>query len=77
MRFPFGRNYRAHFEAVQREWLTTPEDVQQELRSALRSEVGIPLVPTYPVVNKIVESCLIGRRHHLSGERGSSTAIDT
>lgn len=63
MGLPAGSEYRAHYEAVQREWESTPEHVQQELRSALVEQVGAPLTPTFPVINKIVEICLIGRRH--------------
>jgi hypothetical protein len=63
MGLPFGLDYRAHFEAVQREWESTPEAVQDDLQRLLREEVGAPLTAGYPVVNKVVELCLIGRRH--------------
>lgn len=63
MRLPFGPSYRAHFQGVQEAWETTAASTQDELRAALRARIGAPLVPTYPVVNKIVEICLIGRRH--------------
>ncbi len=63
MGLPSGSEYGAHYEAVQREWESTPDHVQQELRAALAVQVREPLTPTFPVVNKIVEICLIGRRH--------------
>jgi hypothetical protein len=63
MRFPFGPSYRAHFEGVQNDWATTPADTRDELRAALLSRIGAPLAPSYPVINKIVEICLIGRRY--------------
>jgi hypothetical protein len=62
MGMPFGATYRAHFQGVQKEWATTPADTQQELQAQLLSRIGAPLAPTYPVINKVVEICLIGRR---------------
>ncbi|MGY1653343.1 hypothetical protein [Geodermatophilus sp. SYSU D01119] len=62
MGLPYGTDYRAHFEAVQREWESTPEAVQRDLHDALRREICTPLVEGYPITNKVVELCLIGRR---------------
>ena len=63
MGFPFGYSYQSHFEGVQREWANTPPELRQELREALVSRIDAPLTATYPVINKIAEICLIGRRH--------------
>ncbi|MGY1730255.1 hypothetical protein ACI798_01950 [Geodermatophilus sp. SYSU D01045] len=61
MGLPHGYDYRAHFEAVQREWASTSEAVQKELDTVLRDQVGAPLTAGYPLTNKVVELCLIGR----------------
>jgi hypothetical protein len=63
MGLPSGADYRAHYEAVRHEWESTSESVQQDLRTALVEQVGSRLTPTFPVTNKVVEICLIGRRH--------------
>ncbi len=56
-------SYQRYFQRVQAEWSSTPLDVQHEIRIALTRLVESPLAPGYPVVNKGVELCLIGRRH--------------
>ena len=62
MGLPYGNDYKTHYEAVQREWESTPQAVQQELHGALRDAVGAPLTENYPLTNKVAELCLIGRR---------------
>ncbi|WP_447925129.1 hypothetical protein [Georgenia muralis] len=59
---PFGQRYQAHVEGVQREWTVTPAAVQDEMRENLAGLIGTEPAPGYPVVNKVVELCLIGRR---------------
>jgi hypothetical protein len=63
MGLPFGATYQAHFEGVRREWAATPDSTCQELHTALRSRIDAPLVPGYPLTNKVIELCLIGRRN--------------
>lgn len=68
MGLPFGRSYGAHFLGVQQEWAQTPVPVQEQLKYEMVSRVDAPLTDQYPVVNKIVELCLLGRPH-ISGRR--------
>ncbi len=63
MGLPFGATYRAHFEGARQEWATTPESTRQELQAALESRIDAPLTAGYPLTNKVVELCLIGRRN--------------
>jgi hypothetical protein len=63
MGLPFGDTYQAHFDGVQREWISTPAAMQDELKAVLTTLIDAPLTPGYPLVNKIVELCLIGRRN--------------
>lgn len=62
MGLPFGRSYEAHLAGVQREWEGTPEAVRVEAQDELAELIGRPLTPGYPLLNKVVELCLIGRR---------------
>jgi hypothetical protein len=61
MGLPFGRTYAAHFKGVRREVETTPDGVLQEATEALASRIQAPLTPGYPLTNKAIELCLIGR----------------
>jgi hypothetical protein len=63
MGLPFGDSYKGHFEGVQREWAATPAAIREELHAALTSKIRVPLAPSYPLTNKVVELCLIGRCH--------------
>jgi hypothetical protein len=63
MGLPFGLSYRAHYLGVQREWAQTPVDTRRDLHAALTSRIGAPLTSGYPLTNKVIELCLIGRRH--------------
>lgn len=67
MGLPFGPTYRAHFEGVQREWASTPLDMREELHDVLETLIDAPLAPGYPLTNKVVELCLIGRRQGGAG----------
>jgi len=61
----WGR-YEDYFMQVQDEWAETPEAVRDTLRSELATAVECgsgALHEQFPVVNKIVELRLIGRRH--------------
>jgi hypothetical protein len=56
-------HYRDHYQSVRDAWLTTSPATQRVLRQEMTNAVGGPLAADYPVVNKAVELCLIGRRH--------------
>jgi hypothetical protein len=56
-------SYRQYFEQVQQEWATTPSDLHSQLRNGLAGLITPPLTLNYPMVNKVVEICIIGRAH--------------
>jgi hypothetical protein len=55
--------YEGHFTASRAEWLGTASVTQHELISLLTHEVGAPLFGGYPMKCKLIELCMIGRRH--------------
>ena len=58
--------YERYFRFVQREWETTPEEARTKLMAELRGQIeaaGAPVFGGFPLVNKLVELRLIGRRH--------------
>lgn len=58
--------YKAYFQHVQKEWESTSRADQQALRaelSRLIQDVGQPPSGDFPMINKIIEVRLIGRRH--------------
>ena len=61
------RGYHNYFELVQETWAATSAEDQEILRTRLTTLVqarsGEPLYSDFPIVNKIVELRLIGRRH--------------
>jgi hypothetical protein len=61
---PF-RSYRDYFEFAKHEWAATPPDTQAALETDLRAAVPA-MIPNYPVKTKLIELCLIGRRHPTS-----------
>jgi len=59
-------SYETYFRFVQDEWSATQPATQAELEAALRTLIesaGRPAFPGFPMVNKIVELRLMGRRH--------------
>jgi hypothetical protein len=65
-----AHTYEAYFRLVKGTWEATSGDVQRRLAteiSSLVQESGQSLHPTFPVVTKIVELALIGRRHPKAG----------
>jgi hypothetical protein len=58
------RTYRAYFKFVQYEWDSTEPAVQTDLIRALTKAIGQnQIFSGYPMINKIIELRLIGRRH--------------
>lgn len=60
--------YEEYFNHVQSVWSLTPDDTRAALVAAMTEAVentGHKLNPEFPLVNKIVELRLIGRRHSL------------
>jgi hypothetical protein len=58
------RIYSAYFKRVQDEWNSTDPAIRQDLVRTLTEATGQrELFSGYPVVNKIIELRLIGRRH--------------
>lgn len=57
-------NYAACFNAYQREWLSTDDATRQTLAARLVQRIGASLTDSYPIKNKVVELCLIGRNHN-------------
>ena len=55
--------YADCFVAYQKQWLLTNQHTRDELVSRLRVQIGEPLDDSFPIKNKIVELCLIGRNH--------------
>jgi len=53
--------YEACFCAYRREWLSTDRSTRELLTGRLARLVGVPLVDGFPLKNKTVELCLIGR----------------
>jgi hypothetical protein len=65
------RTYEQYFECVQDEWAATDASVRDAMAAkltALVEAVGESVVTAYPMTNKIVELCLMGR-HHLARAR--------
>ena len=60
-----GGSYQGHFEKVQRHWLGTAAPTRSHLHEAMRALVRDRLAPNFPLTNKAVELCLIGR-HNVS-----------
>jgi hypothetical protein len=59
-------SYETYFRFVQDEWSATQEATRAELEAALKTLIesaGRPAFPGFPMVNKIVELRLMGRRH--------------
>jgi len=62
------RRYEQYFMRVRSEWAATDDDSRCALIDHMSSAVeaaGAPVVPEFPMVNKIVELRLIGRQHPL------------
>ncbi len=55
--------YEACFRAYQREWRLTDERIRQELSLRMQELIGEPITEAFPIKNKVVELCLIGRNH--------------
>lgn len=58
--------YEAYFRFVQDEWSMTQPEVRDSLSAHLIAEItaaGTPVVTEFPLVNKIVELCALGRYH--------------
>ena len=55
--------YEACFIAYRREWLFTDEVTREALVSRLAQLISAPLCDGYPMKNKVVELCLIGRKY--------------
>jgi hypothetical protein len=53
--------YAACFEAYRREWLSTEASERVVLTDRLTELIRAPLADGYPLRNKVVELCLIGR----------------
>jgi hypothetical protein len=53
--------YADCFAAYQQQWLLTAERIRQELALRLSELIGEPLDDGFPIKNKVVELCLIGR----------------
>jgi len=54
--------YEACFTTFRAEWLSTDEITRQALVFRLAELIDAPLADGYPIKNKIVEICLIGRK---------------
>ena len=54
--------YEACFTTFRAEWLSTDEVARQALVFRLAELIDAPLADGYPIKNKIVEICLIGRK---------------
>jgi len=59
---PFA-TYAACYAAYQREWRLTDERIRRELTLRMRELIGAPLTDAFPMKNKVIELCLIGRNH--------------
>jgi hypothetical protein len=61
------RTYEAYFKYIQDEWVRTPSETQLALIDELIRQIvaasNRPVFAEFPMVNKIVELRLIGRRH--------------
>jgi len=58
--------YERYFRFVQQVWAATPTDARTELAAELGRQIeatGAPVFGGFPMVNKVVELRLIGRRH--------------
>ena len=55
--------YADCFRAYKREWTLTEADIREALVARLADLIGAPLTDGYPLKNKVVELCLIGRNH--------------
>src|SRR5208282_653356 len=55
--------YEAYFRAARTEWLSTDSATQDELIRLLTNEVRAPLFEGFPIKAKLIELCMIGRRH--------------
>jgi len=53
--------YEAGFNVYRREWLSTDEAVREALVARLAGLIEEPLAGAFPMTNKVVELCLIGR----------------
>jgi hypothetical protein len=62
MGLPFP-TYEAYFTAGRAEWLGTDRATQDDLIKLLTHEVGEPLFGDFPMKCKLIELCMIGRRH--------------
>jgi hypothetical protein len=57
-------DYATYFQVVQNEWAATSPNLQTAFTAAVTAQVqstGQALSPDFPIVNKAVELCLIGR----------------
>jgi hypothetical protein len=70
MGLPF-KNYRDCFMAYQDEWRTTNEQIKSDLKQRLENKIGKPILQNYPIKNKIIEICLIGRKQGNGLNRGN------
>jgi hypothetical protein len=56
--------YAACFNAYRREWLSTDSATRRLLTTQMNHRIGAPLADGYPIKNKVIELCLIGRNHN-------------
>jgi hypothetical protein len=56
-------NYEAYFKYAQAEWRGTDVTTQDELITILTDEIGAILFQEFPLKCKVIEICMIGRRH--------------
>jgi hypothetical protein len=57
--------YGAYYQAAQSIWRHTDDGTRQLLVTRLSNLVGPEMDPSFPMVNKLVELHLIGKRHSL------------
>jgi hypothetical protein len=55
--------YAACYNAYRREWLSTDPATRRLLATQMTHRIETPLTDGYPIKNKVVELCLIGRNH--------------
>jgi hypothetical protein len=58
-----GRAYEDHFNRVRELWRSAPQEDLKALLQKHFERQGADMFSGFPVANKIVELCLIGRRH--------------
>jgi hypothetical protein len=66
--------YAACFNAYRREWLSTESATRDLLTTQLAYRIGAPLACAFPIKNKVIELCLIGRNHRRRALRQASVS---